>query len=252
MIMRLARFLIRYVVSSVLVLLVYPFTNRDFFQQTYNRCLLFFSKIPSVELGDLLPELKASSLDLALCRFSRSEGNVSYGEILALCVVAAHLKAKRVFEIGTYNGWTTLQLALNTPEDANITTLDLRKEDMRHVGLQLEKHDMKYIDKATIGDQYKNTRVEQKISQLYGDSATFDFSPFYDSIDLMFIDGSHHYEYVKRDSENALKMIRDGGVIVWHDLLVWQGVTDYLLELSKKLKVFHIKDTSLVVYRKKS
>jgi hypothetical protein len=250
--MRLARFVIRYFISSILVLLVYPFTNRSFFQETYNRCLLFFSRIPSVELGDLLPELKASSLDLALCRFSRSDGNVSYGEILALCIVASHLKAKRVFEIGTYNGWTTLQLALNTPEDANIATLDLRKEDMQDVALQLEKHDVKYIDKLTIGDQYKNTRVEKKISQLYGDSATFDFSPFYDSIDLMFIDGSHHYAYVKRDTENALKMIREGGVIIWHDFLVWQGVTDFLLELSKNLKVFHLKDTSLVVYRKKS
>ena len=121
-----------------------------------------------------------------------------------------------------------------------------------NIRLRLEKQDLKYIDKSTIGDRYRNTVVEYKINQVYGDSATFDFSPFYDSIDLMFIDGSHHYQYVKRDSGNALKMIRNGGVIVWHDFLVWPGVTKSLLELSKTLKIHHIKDTSLVIYRKES
>lgn len=35
--------------------------------------------------------------------------------------------------------------------------------------------------------------------------------------DLVFIDGLHHYEQVKRDFENALKIISDNGFIVFHD-----------------------------------
>lgn len=252
MILRLVKFLIRYFTSSFLVILVYPFSNRDFFQLTYSRMLLFFSKIPSVELCDIFPKLKDSSLNLIFSKFSRRSGNVSYGEMLTLCILARYLKAKNVFEIGTYDGLTTLHFALNIPEDAKIMTLDLKKDDVPKVRLSLEKEDLKYINKSTIGDNYRNTRVEYKITQVYGDSATFDFSPFYNSIDLMFIDGSHHYEYVKQDSENALKMIRNGGIIVYHDFLVWPGVTKYLLELSKTLKIYHVKDTSLVIYKKES
>lgn len=238
--------------SSFLVILIYPFTNRDFFQLVYNRMLLYFSNITSVELSDIFPELKDSSLNLALSKFFRKDGNVSYGEIQVLCILATYLKAKNVFEIGTYDGWTTLHLALNTPEDAKITTLDLKSEDATNVQLRLEKKELKYINKSTIGEKYRNTKTEYKITQVYGDSATFDFSPFYNSINLMFIDGSHHYEYVKRDSENALRMICNNGIIVWHDFLVWSGVTKYLLELSKTSKIYHIKDTSLVLYRKES
>lgn len=234
------------------MLLIYPFTNRDFFQRTYNQMLLYFSNIPSVDISDIFPKLKESSLDLVFSKFSRKDGNVSYGEIQALCVLTTYLKAMNIFEIGTYNGWTTLHMALNTPEDAKITTLDLKNEDVANVRLSLEKKDLKYINKPTVGNNYRNTTVEYKINQVYGDSATFDFSTFYNSIDLVFIDGSHHYQYAKCDSENAFKMIRNGGVIVWHDFLVWPGVTKYLLELSKTHKIYYIKDTSLVLYRRES
>jgi len=237
-------------ISSLLVFLIYPFTNRDFFQQTYSGVLLFFSSIPSVELSDIFSKLKESSLNLVFSKFSRKDGNVSYGEIQALCMLTAYLKVKNVFEIGTYDGWATLHLALNTPEDAKITTLDLKREDVANVHLGLEKQDLKYINKSTIGDNYRNTEVEYKINQVYGDSATFDFSPLYNSVDLVFIDGSHHYDYVKSDSENAMKMVNERGVIVWHDFLIWPGVTKYLFRLSKRSQLYHIKGTSLVIYKK--
>jgi len=250
--MRFGKFIIRYLISSLSVLLIYPFTNRNFFHQTYNHILLYFSNIPSVELSDIFPEIKESSLNLVFSKFSRKRGNVSYAEIQALCILASYIKPENVFEIGTYDGWTTLHLALNTQDDAKITTLDLKSEDIEKVSLKLEEKELKYIYKPTIGDRYRNTEVEYKINQVYGDSAKFDMSPFYYSIDLMFVDGSHHYEYVKHDSENALKMVRNGGVILWHDFLVWPGVTKYLLELSKNLRIYHIKDTSLVLYRKET
>ena len=83
-----------------------------------------------------------------------------------------------------------------------------------------------------------------------GDSATFDFSPFYQEIDLIFIDGSHQYNYVKVDSENAFKMLRPGGVIIWDDYATvqWPGVTKALNELSHKQALYWIKDTGLVIF----
>jgi len=35
--------------------------------------------------------------------------------------------------------------------------------------------------------------------------------------DLIFIDGSHYYEYVKSDTQNALGCLTAGGLVVWHD-----------------------------------
>ena len=43
-----------------------------------------------------------------------------------------------------------------------------------------------------------------------GDSASFDFSKLGTRMDFIFIDGSHAYEYVLRDSETARGLLRDG------------------------------------------
>ena len=53
--------------------------------------------------------------------------------------------------------------------------------------------------------------------QLFGDSGTFDFSPYY-PIDAWFIDGKHSYDYVVRDSEQALRSRPH--LVIWHDLQI--------------------------------
>ena len=63
----------------------------------------------------------------------RGAGGISLLETL-LMITAAHIvEAKRVFEIGTFLGGTTLSLALNIPEDGEIFTLDLDESHAREV-----------------------------------------------------------------------------------------------------------------------
>jgi predicted O-methyltransferase YrrM len=91
-----------------------------------------------------------------------------------------------------------------------------------------------------------------RIHQLYGDSATFDLSPYYGAIDLIFIDGSHSEEYVKNDTLQSLKMLKNGsGVIIWHDYDM-RGVAKAINELcrSNVLRgILHIEHTSLAYMR---
>lgn len=56
-----------------------------------------------------------------------------------------------------------------------------------------------------------------KYKQLYGDSTTYDFSPLY-PLEAWFIDGKHSYEYVRKDTEQALRA--DPKLLVWHDLQI--------------------------------
>ena len=87
--------------------------------------------------------------------------------------------------------------------------------------------------------------------ELYGDSASFDFSPYEGSIDLVFVDGSHAFNYVKSDAEVALRLIRkSGGLILFHDYdAAWDGVTRALNELavshSAMTGLRHLTGTSL-------
>lgn len=43
------------------------------------------------------------------------------------------------------------------------------------------------------------------------------YSPWHGQVDFFFVDGAHSYEYVKSDTENALRCVREGGIIAWHD-----------------------------------
>jgi len=106
-------------------------------------------------------------------------------------------------------------------------------------GLRLEKY--RKSDRSIIA----------KINQLFGDSASFDFSPFYNSCSLVFVDGSHAYEYALSDTYAAMKMVKKGGVIIWDDYGIWEGVTRALEEIEEKEKIRleNISGTSLVYWK---
>jgi len=58
-----------------------------------------------------------------------------------------------------------------------------------------------------------------------------DWSSHYGRAGLVFVDGSHAYDYARKDSETAMRLVRPKGVVLWHDYGVWPGVTQALEEL---------------------
>lgn len=181
-------------------------------------------------------------------------GNISLQELHIISQIVKNEKPSTIFEIGTFNGRTTLNLDYFSPEGASVYTLDLPKKDLEKAKFGIEEGDRKYVEKNTIGDRYQ--KKANKIIQLYGDSATFDFSPYYGMIDIVFVDGAHSEPYAKNDTEVAFKLLRNGGVILWHDYGVWRGVTKVLNAYYKhdtRCKgIRHIDGTSLVYYKNES
>jgi predicted O-methyltransferase YrrM len=208
--------------------------------------------LPRIQWTDFIPEdLKVSvrESDKAV------DGNISTFELEIISKLVKFVAPEIIFEIGTFDGRTTLNLAAQSGRNAKVYTLDLPAESLDHTKLTLEYHDRKYVEKPQSGIRFHGTDVEEKIVQLYGDSASFDYGPFLRKVDLIFIDGSHSYEYVLSDSLWAMKMVR-GGVIVWHDYAsmgysCWPGLVKALDELQGGNPAFrqmkHIADTALVV-----
>lgn len=205
--------------------------------------------VPTIELAEVVSE----HVPIQVREPVAIDGNISLAEIAVLSKLVKRYTPNRLFEIGTFDGRTTLNLAANASEEAEIYTLDLPKDKLSATDLPLEAGEEKYVDKAVSGARFLGTDCEQKITQLYGDSATFDFSPFFNTVDFIFIDGSHSYEYVLNDSKQALELLRDGrGLILWHDYGKpwWLGLTTALNEMYSAGKEFkniqHIQGTSLV------
>jgi predicted O-methyltransferase YrrM len=191
-----------------------------------------------------------SSAEVALFldseEFWINEMSSSAADIISLCLIARLTDAKRIFEIGTLNGYTALHFAMNAPQ-AEVYTLDLPPNS----GVAL---DTTLGDDRFVGDSLKHARLfegreeAKRIHSLYGDSATFDFSSFHGNIDFFFIDGSHSYEYVRNDTFKALSCCHPGSVIAWHDYgrRGVNGVSRWLHEFAKSnFEIYRVPNGSL-------
>jgi hypothetical protein len=183
-----------------------------------------------------------------------TDGNVSVYELFVINTLVQKFAPMNLFEFGTFNGRTALNLAANSPTHARIHTLDLPGTELQGAKFALDQIERKYVEKPASGEKFGSRPEAQKITQLLGDSAKFDYTPYVSQMDFVFVDASHAYEYVLNDSRVALQMLRNGrGIILWHDYgrpQWWPGVIKALDELHQTNPSFtglvHIEGTSLV------
>ena len=252
---RIAQFLARYFFGAASCLYLFTLGLRSAKNRIFiaNICSYFgYSQkvkpiIPGIELSELVPDDTPIEVREPL----RNVGNVTVLEVVVIDKLVKRFRPLKVFEIGTFDGRTTLNMAANCPKESVVYTLDLPKEQIDSAKLHLEPIEKIYIEKDISGARYRGTEEETRIIQLYGDSATFDFLPYLGSMDFVFVDGSHSYEYAVSDSRNALRLLKsNGGVIIWHDYGHWDGVTQALNEMYESVAEFralkHIAGTSLV------
>jgi len=214
--------------------------------------------LPPKEAQEELPVVSIKNLcspsGTRFREIEENDGNITPVELGVINAICATYKPEKIFEIGTFDGRTTLNMAVNT--DAEIFTLDL--PEGQETAFETVAEDIPYLKKPVshIGRRFQSAAGDDlpsvnRITQLYGDSATFDYSPWLGAMGLVFVDGSHTYEYVINDTDAAFRLLRpEGGIILWHDYGEWIGVTKALNELRKKrpeLELRHIRGTSLVV-----
>ena len=203
--------------------------------------------LPKINVSEILPQ----AIQVNLVEPDTKDGNITLSELVILAQLIQLRKPDKIFEIGTFDGRTALNLAINSADGAQIFTLDLEAGEKAETSAGGDK---KFMGKVETGYRFKKWLESSKITQLLGDSAKFNFANFHNSIDFVFIDGSHAYEYIKKDSETALKISKPGATILWHDYATsWPGVTEALNELYQSDPRFknlhHIAETSLVILR---
>lgn len=181
------------------------------------------------------------------------EGPIDDSHRLLLAALARALRYRTFFEIGTNRGWTTWTVAHNNPE-LSAFTLDVPPDvAAADAAFELPPDDHRFFGPASrgaCGEAFRDTPEAERITQLLGDSARFDFSPWHGKIDLVYIDGAHTYDYVKSDTDNALRMLSPAGTIAWDDYTsnpgVWKAVGEFAAGADGP--VFHVFGTRMVLY----
>ena len=187
-----------------------------------------------VSLGELFG-IEIEQIQAPYGTIDEGTGKPNQAEHFFVNVIARHLKAKNIFEFGTYRGRTTYYLTFAS-EEANVTTLDLPRD-----------RDPKI---PNTGHYFIGSDRQSRIQQILCDSREFDPSPFRKKMDFIFVDGDHSYEGVKNDTEKAFEMLAPNGVILWHDYGIRRplGLVEYIVELTQQVPLFRIKKTSLLLF----
>ena len=191
--------------------------------------------LPKRPLADIFPGIE--HVRCGATPANRHFFELPYGERFVLDVIARHVGATRLFEFGTFRGTTTRLLADAAGPDGVVHTIDLPRADGvddRADVIGAELHDLP----ADAAD----------VVQHRADTAHFDFTPYVGSFDLVLLDASHKHDDVLRDSRNALRLVRPGGVVVWDDYHAGEpGVVRALRDLSHELPIVNVRWTRLAV-----
>lgn len=182
--------------------------------------------IAPVRLEDLVG---SAAIDMKMERLPSDRGAGSVWDLMALSTLAAALRPRTCFEIGTGKGRATLHLGLNTGADVTIHTID------RSVH-------------PSVGSVFRGHPVERKIVRHAADSRSFDFTPWAGSVDFVFVDGGHDEACVKHDTEVAFSLVSSTGAIVWDDFTPsWPGVVRALARSPRREAIRRILGTKLCV-----
>lgn len=144
-----------------------------------------------------------------------SYGNAPLRDIQAIALLVKRHQPINLFEFGTFTGQTSLVLMLNTSEYSTLWTLDLPQVSRgSSAGLHWERD----IVETAVGSSFRNHECSARIVQLLEDSLTVDVADYINTMDLVYVDACHDYDHVKSDTEKAVQMCKNGGVVVWHDV----------------------------------
>jgi predicted O-methyltransferase YrrM len=153
----------------------------------------------------------------------------------------------KYFEIGTWRGESVANIASVAKE---CYTLNLSAREMKAMGVR-----NKYM--YLLG--YFSNHLDNVV-HLSGNSMSFDFEGLNKKFDVIFIDGDHHYEKVKNDTEKVIRhLAHEESIIVWHDyghhpeqvrFEVLAGILDGV-KPSMLNELYHVSQTKCAVYIRK-
>ena len=228
------------------VLLNRVLTDEDTWQSQVEKRHQLAGGLPVVEMDQLLGSASLNQVSLGPMTFL--DGGSLPTDMLLLAGLAEQIKDCLYFEIGTWRGESVATVASRAKA---CYTLCLTDQEMRKLGM----HERTIQSHRMFSDELGN------VVQLRGDSRSFDYEGLNQKFDLVFIDGDHHYDFIKSDTEKVFRhLVHEESVVVWHDygfhpdqvrFEVLAAILDGVGP-ERSSKVYHVAHTKSAIYTGKN
>lgn len=176
-------------------------------------------ELPSTSLPELVPLEDLGDINLGTLFEARKNWTLGPLEQLALLALARGRRARKVLEIGTFEGSTTAIFAEAVGPEGSVVTVDFPPED-------LAKYDLPPgFTSDDVGRVYRNSDISDRVQQLRIDSTKLSPESLGSGFDLVFIDAFHDYPHGRSDAELALSVVDKSGLIIFDDFDPhWSGL----------------------------
>ena len=195
--------------------------------------------LPTIDFLDILPEFNET-----ITHYTALSHGSQISDYSLLKGLARKFKQCRYLEIGTWIGESLVNISSIAKECISISMSDkeLQQQGSTKEGIAVQRMFSKNLS---------------NVKHIKHNSQTFDFSTI-GKFDLIFIDGDHSYEGVKKDTENAFKVLKnENSIIVWHDYsnltgnaIKWREFSGILDGCPKENleNLFHVSNTMCAIY----
>ena len=180
-------------------------------------------------------------------RYSLAEWNMERDDAPILAQVIRLMQPFRHLEFGTWKGFGACLVMENSP--ATVWTINLWEGEVHPGGTAAyseslpQKRKKSFFEKLwekntennapvvqtdakeQIGIMIREKNLGHRVNHLFCNSKEWDTSAYSEGFfDTIFIDGGHQTDVVASDTRKALPLLREGGVIFWHDFCLDQNV----------------------------
>ena len=236
-------------IKGLLILLKKPYLlnnviySEEVFKEKVKNTYKLRQGLTQLDLKTLFPEFKVE-----VDPFAFLDGGSLPTDLALLKALAVKYNVKDYLEIGTWRGESVANVAAVVE---NCYTVNLPDEEMLKMNLPAE-----YVQSHRFfSEGLKN------VKHIQAHSHSFDFGSLNTKFDMIFIDGDHHYESVKKDTQTAFNLLKsNASIIVWHDYAVspetirWDVMMGILdgCPMEKRKNIYHISNTLCAVYLKEN
>jgi predicted O-methyltransferase YrrM len=196
-----------------------------------------------VDLLELFPGFNES-----VKPYSFLDGTSLITDLALLRSLARKFNKCEYLEIGTWRGESVANVA---EVAAHCVTINLPDEELLRMGKSKE-----YISLHRF-----YSKDLKNVSHIQHNSLTFDYSTLNKKFDLIFVDGDHHFENVKKDTQNIFGLLKnEHSIIVWHDYafspekIRWEVLSGILAGVPKPEHryLYHVANTLCCIYSKQT